>query len=152
MSIPVAVQLYSVRNECQQDLFGVLRQVADMGYDGVEFAGYYGHAPSEIRKALDDLGLKAEGTHTPIGDFDDDKLAATVETHRTLGTTFAIIPWIPEDMRNSEEACLATAAKMTAIAARLESQGLRTGFHAHEGDMRPLAGGQSAWDLLAGHT
>jgi sugar phosphate isomerase/epimerase len=152
MSIPVAVQLYSVRNDCQQDLFGVLKQVADMGYDGVEFAGYYGHPPSEIRKALDDLGLKAEGTHTPITDFDDDKLPATVQTHRTLGCTFAIVPWIPEEMRNSEKACLATAAKMTEISRKLEAQGLRTGFHAHEGDMRPLAGGPSAWDLLAGHT
>ncbi len=152
MGIPVALQLYSVRNECQQDLFGVLRQVAEMGYDGVEFAGYYGHSPSEIRKALDDLGLKAEGTHTPIADFEEDRLAATVETHRTLGCTFAIVPWIPEEMRNSEESCLATAARMTEIAHRLEGEGLRTGFHAHEGDMRPLAGGSSAWDLLAANT
>jgi sugar phosphate isomerase/epimerase len=152
MGIPVALQLYSVRNECQQDLFGVLRQVADMGYAGVEFAGYYGHSPAEIRKVLDDLGLKAEGTHTPIGDFADDRLAATIETHRTLGCTFAIVPWIPEDMRNSEESCKTTAAQMTAIAKKLEAEGLRTGFHAHEGDMRPLPGGKTAWDLLAGNT
>lgn len=152
MSIPVALQLYSVRHECQNDLFDVLRQVADMGYDGVEFAGYYGHGAADIRKALDDLGLKAEGTHTAIGDLEGDKFAETVEIHHVLGCKFAIVPWIPEEMRNTEQACLVTAARMAELCDKLEGEGLRTGFHAHEGDMRPLESGKRAWDILAANT
>ena len=152
MSLPIALQLYSVRNDCQADLFGVLKQVAAMGYNGVEFAGYYGHDPKEIKKALDDLGLKAEGTHTPIGDFSDENFEKMVETHKTLGAEFAIIPWIPEDMRNSVDAAHLTAVKLTELASKVSEVGLRTGFHAHEGDMHPLPGGTTAWDILAGGT
>jgi len=152
MKLPIALQLYSVRNDCQADLFGVLKQVAGMGYDGVEFAGYYGHDPKEIKKALDDLGLKAEGTHTGIGEFSDEKFEQMVEIHKTLGCEFAIIPWIPEDMRNSVEAAKATAEKMTELTHKVTAVGLRTGFHAHEGDMHPLEGGSTAWDILAGGT
>ena len=152
MKPPVALQIYSVRQDAQKDLISVLDQVADMGYDGVEFAGFYGNDLGEVKAALDRLGLKAEGTHTPIGDFADDKIAATIEAHKILDCRFAIIPWMPEEMRNSEAACLETAAKLTDITHRLAASGLRTGFHAHEGDMRPLPNGKSAWDMLAANT
>ncbi len=150
--IPIALQLYSVRNDAQQDLFGVLKKVADMGYEGVEFAGYYGHNATDIRKALDDLGLKAEGTHTPIDALSDEKIEATVELHKTLGAEFCIVPWIPESMRNTPEAAKSTGEKMSVICAKLKTFGLKTGFHAHEGDMKPLEGGKSAWTLLAENT
>ena len=152
MPIPIALQLYSVRDEAAKDLFGVLRRVAEMGYAGVEFAGYYGHPTDEIRSALDELGLKAEGTHTGINELSDDKLAATVEIHHTLGAEYVIVPWLPEDSRNTPEACKATAARLTEVTDRLRNEGLRCGFHAHEGDMRPMNGGQSAWYVLAEHT
>lgn len=152
MSLPIALQLYSVREDAQNDLFSVLKDVAGFGYDGVEFAGYYGHAPSDIKKILDGLGLKAEGTHTAISEFSDEKIGATVEIHKTLGCQYAIVPWIPEDMRNSEEACLKTAALFTEIADKLQSYGLQTGFHAHEGDLKPLSSGKTAWDILAANT
>ena len=152
MSLPVGLQLYSVRQECQEDLFGVLKQVAGMGYDGVEFAGYYGHSPSEIRKALDDLGLRAEGTHTSLQDLEGDQLGSTLQIHQALGCKFAIIPWLPEESRNTEDACLKTAERLSALVNALEPTGLQTGFHAHEGDMRPLEGGKCAWDILAANT
>ncbi len=150
--MPIALQLYSVREAAQIDLFDVLKKTKEFGYDGVEFAGYYGHGATEIKAALDDLGLKAEGTHTAIGEFSDEKLAATVEIHHILGCEFAIIPWLPEEMRNSEEECLKTAKILTEISEKLKPHGLRSGFHAHEGDMIPLATGKSAWDLLAANT
>ena len=50
MGLPIALQLYSVREDAEKDLFGVLKQVASFGYDGVEFAGYYGHSAADIKK------------------------------------------------------------------------------------------------------
>lgn len=149
MSIPIALQIYSVRNDAEKDLFGVLRRVSEMGYDGVEFAGYYGHAAADIRKALDDLGLKAEGTHTGINEFSDENIGKTIDIHHTLGAKFAIVPWLPADARNTVDACKATADQLTKITERLRGEGLRTGFHAHEGDMHPIGDGPSAWYLLA---
>jgi sugar phosphate isomerase/epimerase len=152
MPVPIALQLYSVRQECAQDFFGVLEQVAKMGYAGVEFAGYHGKSAAEIKKVLDDLGLVCEGTHTGMDAFNDENFEATVELHKTLGTTFAIIPGIAESKRNSVEACRETCAWLTELVAKLEPHGLRTGFHAHDGDMKPLENGQSAWQLIAAGT
>ena len=63
MSIPVGVQLYSVRNDAAADLPAVLAKVKEMGYDGVEFAGYYDHSAADLRKMLDETGLEADGRH-----------------------------------------------------------------------------------------
>src|SRR5690242_12094828 len=63
--IPIALELYSVRNELPKDFTGVIEAIGKMGYQGVEFAGYHGwdKKPDALRKLLDDNGLKCCGTH-----------------------------------------------------------------------------------------
>ena len=71
--IPVGLQLYSVRTACDKDLPGTLATVKEIGYSGVEFAGYYGRTATEMRKLLDDNGLKCYGTHTGLDTLRGDK-------------------------------------------------------------------------------
>lgn len=149
MKVPIALQLYSVRQEAAKDLTGVIAQVAKMGYDGVEFAGFHGVSAADVKKALDDNGIKAEGTHTAMHLLDGENFEATVEYHKAIDCPWAIIPWIPEEKRNSVDACKACAEELTALSEKLRGYGMRTGFHAHAGDMKPLEGGKSAYDLLA---
>ncbi|MFN3683982.1 MAG: sugar phosphate isomerase/epimerase family protein [Fimbriimonadaceae bacterium] len=150
--IPIALQLYSVRNDCAQDLLGTIRKVAKMGYDGVEFAGYHGHTPEAIKAVLDEVGLKCAGTHTPIHALDEENFAETVRLHKVLDTKFVIIPWIPEEMRNTEASTKETCKRLTELTQKLSAEGLCLGFHAHAGDMKPLDGGKSAWQLIAENT
>jgi sugar phosphate isomerase/epimerase len=150
--IPVSVQLYSVRDVASADLLGTISKVAEIGYTGVEFAGLHGNDPKAVRKALDDAGLECSGTHTSIDAFSDDKLLETVEIHKILGTEYAIVPWIPESMRNSVEATLETAKRLTELTHKLAEHGLKTGFHAHAGDMIALPSGETPWNLLASNT
>lgn len=154
MKIPIALQLYSVRTDCANDFFGTIKKVAAMGYDGVEFAGFHNASAKDVRKVLDECGLKVAGTHTGIDALSDEKFDATVEYHKAIGATYIIIPWLPEETRNTPEACKATGAKLTALVDKLKPHGMTTGFHAHMGDMKPLPGanGKCAWDLLAQHT
>jgi sugar phosphate isomerase/epimerase len=152
MSIPIALQLYSVHQDCANDFFGTIEKVAKMGYDGVEFAGFHGKSAEEIKKVLDQLGLKVAGSHTGYQTLEDDQFEATVKFHKTIGCENLIIPWIPEEMRNTPEVCKKTAEWFTELAKKVAAVGLKTGFHAHSGDMKPLAGGKSAWDLLAAGT
>ena len=72
--IPIGLQLYSVREDCQKDLPRVLEAVAKMGYEGVEFAGYYGRSAKELRKLLDQNGLRCCGTHTGLNTLQGDAL------------------------------------------------------------------------------
>ncbi len=76
--IPVGVQLYSVREECARDLPGTLKAIAQMGYEGVEFAGFYGHSARQLRQWLDENGLRCFRAHIPFSDLSDETFHLTV--------------------------------------------------------------------------
>ena len=75
--IPVALQLYTVRNELAADFLGTLCKVSEMGYDGVEFAGLNGYEPAQIKKWCDSLELTPISAHVPLAEMLAD--VATVE-------------------------------------------------------------------------
>ncbi|UCH35021.1 MAG: sugar phosphate isomerase/epimerase [Armatimonadota bacterium] len=147
--IPIALQLYSVREDCARDLPGTLKAVADMGYVGVEFAGYYERSAQELRKMLDGLGLKVAGTHTGIDTLLGDQFEKTVEFNRTIGNKFLIVPGLPEEYRSSRAAWQKTAGVFNEIAAKLKPLGMLTGYHNHSIEFQPLEG-EMPWDTFFG--
>ncbi len=149
--IPIALQLYSVRKECERDLPGTLKAVAEMGYEGVEFAGFYGRSARELRAMLDDLGLQVAGAHIRIESFLGDQLAATVEFHRELGNRFLIVPSLPEERRNSRQAWLETARLFNDLAERLIREGMYIGYHNHHVEFTPIDG-ELPWDTFFSNT
>lgn len=150
-ALPIALQLYSVREDAARDLPGVLQAVAKMGYDGVEFAGYYGHDAAAIRKLLDDTGLKVAGAHVGIDTLLGDELERSVEFHQTIGNTFLIVPGLPGARTSSRAAWLDTAKTMNEISERLKPYGMRTGYHNHHIEFQPLDG-ELPWDTFFGNT
>jgi sugar phosphate isomerase/epimerase len=149
--IPIALQLYSVREDCQKDLPGVLQAVAKMGYQGVEFAGYYGRTAQELRTLLDDLGLKCCGTHTGLQTLLGEALPATVEYNRILGNEFLIVPGLPRERTESKAAWLETARLMNEISERVLPEGMKTGYHNHHTEFHELEG-ELPWDIFFGNT
>lgn len=152
MAFKTALQLYSLRDDCAVDLLGTIEKVAELGYEGVEFAGYFGHSAAAIRATLDKTGLKAAGTHTGHAALQGDDFQATVDFHKEIGAEFAIIPWLPHELRETAAKTVETAKMLSEISAQVRAAGLYTGFHAHDADMHPLDNGQSAWDILAENT
>jgi sugar phosphate isomerase/epimerase len=147
--IPVGLQLYSVRDQCKNDLPGTVAAVAKIGYRGVEFAGYHGRSAKELRKLLDDNGLVACGTHTPYESVLGDKLKATVEFNQTIGNKFLIVPWMNET--NSRQVWLDRAKLFNELADQVKADGMWVGYHAHAHDFKQIEG-VSAWDLFFGNT
>lgn len=146
--IPVGLELYSVRNECKADFPGTIEAVAKIGYQGVEFAGYWGRSAKEIRKMVDDNGLVTCGTHTPLADLQPDKIDATIEFNQIIGNKFIICPWMTGKTRAE---WLAHAQMFNSLADKLQPLGLWTGYHAHQHDFE-LIEGESAWDIFFGNT
>jgi sugar phosphate isomerase/epimerase len=149
--IPIALQLYSVREDAARDLPGVLRAVAQMGYDGVEFAGYHGYSAAELRRMLDELGLKVAGAHVPLSTLLGDELERSAAFHRELGNVNLIVPGLPEERRSSRAAWLETARIMNEVSDRLAPHGMRTGYHNHHIEFVPLDG-ELPWDTFFGNT
>ena len=146
--IPVGLQLYSIREQCQADLPKCLAAVSKIGYKGVEFAGYYGRGAKELRKMLDDNGLVACGTHTPYESVKPDKLSDTIEFNRTIGNAFLIVPWMEGKTKAD---WLAKAKEFNELAARLKKERMWIGYHAHAHDFQKFEG-ETAWDLFFGNT
>ncbi len=150
--IPIALQIFSCRDEAARDLAGVIDQVAEMGYAGVEFAGFYGHTAGEVAKMLEPTGMQVCGSHVKYHEFISEELGRAIEYHKQINCDRMIIPHIPKEKRDRRESCLETAAWLTEMTARLREQGMKTGFHCHADDFEPLDGGQTAWDLFRDHT
>jgi sugar phosphate isomerase/epimerase len=149
--IPIGLQLYSVRDDCKKDLPGTLKAVAEMGYDGVEFAGYYDYTAKQLRKMLDDVGLVCCGTHIGLATLLGDELPKTIEFNRELGNRFLICPGLPEERRNSRAAWRETAQLFNQIAEQLEGTGMLTGYHNHWVEFSPMDG-ELPWDTFFGNT
>lgn len=152
-NIPIALQLYSIREDCACDFSGTLEAVANMGYEGVEFHEYYGLSPDEVSRILDKVGLKATGAHIRIDALREGKLEETIEFHKILGNTFLIVPGFPKEMTKSKAAWLETAQFMNRVADRVRDEGLRVGYHNHQSAkvFQPMEG-ELPWDLFFGTT
>ena len=146
--IPVGLELYSVRNECQADFPGTLEAVAKIGFKAVEFAGYWGRPAKEVRKLIDDNGLVTCGTHTQLADLQPDKLDATIEFNRIIGNKFVICPYMTG---NSRQEWLDHAKRFNELADKLKPHGMWIGYHAHAHDFQKFDGA-TAWDIFFGNT
>jgi sugar phosphate isomerase/epimerase len=149
--IPVGLQLYSVRNECAKDLAGTIAAVAKMGYQGVEFAGYYETSAKDLRKLLDDHGLRCCGTHTAFDTLSDANLAATIEFNQILGNRFLIVPYLAVEGDHARQTWLDYAARFNVLADKVKTHGMWVGYHSHAGDFKPIEG-VMPWDLFFGNT
>lgn len=98
MALPVALQVYTVRDYAERDFADAMKKVKEIGYDYVELAGLYGHTVKEIRAALRAAGVKAISAHVPVAELLADT-GATVATYKAVGVKYIVIPYAPEDMR-----------------------------------------------------
>ncbi len=140
MTIPMGLQLYSVREDCARYLPSALKAIAEMGYDGVEFAGYYGYSATNLRRLLDNYGLKCCGTHTSLASLQGYELDSTIEFNQILGNKYLIVPSLPEQYRASNEAWKTTAGLFNQIAEQLKPHGMVTGYHNHFIEFNPVDG------------
>ncbi len=152
MSLPIALELYSVRDLYRQDFAACLAQVRALGYTGVECFGAPTLPANEVAEALQKNGLALAGWHTPIELLEGDALDGTVSYFKTAGNTRAIIPWMPPETFATAESVLAFAERLNAIAGRLAPHGISLGYHNHDAEFVPLADGTLPWALLMDHT
>jgi sugar phosphate isomerase/epimerase len=134
------VQLYSVRDELAKDLWGTLRKVKAMGYDGVEFFWEFNRTAQELKAALDDTGLVCCGWHTPWHYVQPSNLMATITYNKILGNDELTVPGLPGDMTNSKEAWLDTAKKFNEVAAKLAPYGMKLAYHNHSEEFKDMDG------------
>jgi sugar phosphate isomerase/epimerase len=129
MAAPIGLQLYSVREKLEQDFAGTIRKVAEMGYAGVEPAGFPGTTPVEAGKLFRELGLQVPGAHSPlpIGEQRDTVIAAM----EAIGCQRIISGGIGADKYQSLDSIRRACENFNSAAEAATAHGMTFGVHNH---------------------
>jgi len=146
MSFPVALQVYSVRDDASANLYATLKKIKEMGYDGVEFAGLYNHKPEEVRDMCADIGLVPISAHVPYQDMVADP-EGVLSQYATIGCKYVAIPYLTSELRPGTDKfpeVVKNAAMLGAVANKL---GMTLLYHNHDFEFMKLDG-KYALDIL----
>jgi len=151
-SIPIGLELYSVRDELAKDLTGTVRAVAKMGYEVVEFyAPYYRWTAAyarEVRKLLDDLGIRCLSTHNGTEAFAADGLDKAIELNQILGAKYIVMA--SPGKVTGLDGYRHVADQLSRAAEKVRPLGMRAGFHNHKPDFVAIEGKRPIEVLASG--
>jgi sugar phosphate isomerase/epimerase len=152
-SIPVGLELYSVRDALKKDPEGTVRAVAQMGYQCVEFyAPYFEWSDAQakqMRKVLDELGIRCYSTHNGLDNFSAEKIGRARDLNQMLGTKYMVLAW--SDPKTDMDGWKSLAEKLNSAAETLQPSGLKVGYHNHDAEWKAV-GGKRPMDILAANT
>lgn len=129
--LPIAVQFYSVRDEAEKDFFGTLKKISEMGYEGVEFAGLFGHSPEEVRDMCKELNLTPISAHVPLVDMIED-IEGSVAAYKTIGCKYIAVPYVTEERRPGAEKFDETVEYIKKIGAECKKNDMTLLYHNHD--------------------
>ena len=133
------LQMYSVRDLAKDDMESALRQVAEIGYKLIEFAGLYENSAEDLVRMLKENNLKLSGTHTGWKMLMPDTIDQTIAYHKALGNDYIIIP--NYDLSKKEN--LDTLIDLiNTIQPKLAAEGITLGYHNHDYEFKMADYGQ----------
>lgn len=139
MSMPIALQLYSVREEMKNDFKGTLEKVKAMGYDGVEFAGLFHQDAATIRGWCEELGLNPISAHVPLVEMIED-CEGTLNTYKEIGVQYVVVPYVDDARRPGTEGWLPTIEAIRKIGEAAAKKGLTLLYHNHDFEFKKVDG------------
>jgi sugar phosphate isomerase/epimerase len=143
---PLAVQLWSFRNDFMNDVPGTLKRVRELGFREVELAGYYGLTARQFGAELEKAGLKAVSMHIEY-EVARDRLDAVIQDAKILGVRYVGVPWIKSPFTRND--CLAAIQVFNQAGRKLAANGLKFFYHIHGYEFVPDEGGKGTlFDLM----
>lgn len=152
-NVPIGLELYSVRQDMAKDLMGTVRTVAKMGYEVVEFySPYYAWTPEyagEVRKLMDDLGIRCLSTHNDARSFSPDGIDKAIELNKIIGSKYIVMasPGPATTLDDWKK----VAERLNTGNEKMKSAGIRAGYHNHQAEFRALEGTRPI-DVIAENT
>jgi len=142
MKLPIALQLYSVRDELAKDFLGTLQKVKEMGYDGVELSGLNGRDPREVKRMLDEVGLACPSSHAPVAEQRENGAFAR---YVQAGVRFVAVPWM--DYGNENERLRENIETVRTLAEAAAKEGITLLYHNHDFEFKKV-NGKAILDVL----
>ncbi|MFC0187506.1 sugar phosphate isomerase/epimerase family protein [Fictibacillus aquaticus] len=149
-NIPIALQLYTLREASEKDFIGTLKRVADIGFDGVEFAGYGGLDTKELRNVIDSLGLSAASSHVPLEDLRNN-LERSIEQQLILGSKYIVCPYLEENEREEKD-YIQLIELLNRAGEKCADHGISLCYHNHDFELKKLSDGRTALQTILEET
>ena len=137
MPSPIALQLYTLREAIAKDFAGVIRHLADVGYVGVELAGFSGTTPQEANALFKDLNLAIAGAHSrdlPIGAKKNEML----DLMEMMGGKYMVQSFLPPDALNTPDKVKAACDSLNEASANARERGMKVGYHNHSWEFESI--------------
>ncbi|MDD4681042.1 MAG: sugar phosphate isomerase/epimerase [Clostridia bacterium] len=146
MAFSVALQVYSVRDYAEKDLKGTLQKIKEVGYDGVEFAGLYGHTVAEVKSMVEEIGLNPISAHVPLDEMlsDPNKVIAG---YAEIGCKYIAVPHLDVDRRPGTEMFMQTIKDIEGLGETAKKHGIQLLYHNHDFEFKKI-NGEYALDVL----
>jgi sugar phosphate isomerase/epimerase len=150
---PIGLQLYTVRELMKTDFDGTIAKVAQVGYKEVEFAGYFGKTPQEVRATLEKNSLAAPSAHFGY-DIVEQKWSETLDTAHSIGHKFVVCPWIDVKQRAEPDGWKRAAELFNRAGEAAQKAGIQFAYHNHAFEFAPsqVLGGKLPYDFLLENT
>ena len=132
---PIALQVYSVRDDAAADFRGTMQAIKEMGYQGVELAGTYDMTVAQAKEILDEVGLEFVSAHVTVEELEVDEI---LDEYAAAGLKYIAVPYI-SGFRD-EEMMLATIDKIRKIAVRTKARGMQLLYHNHDFEFKKING------------
>ncbi len=145
-SRPISVQLYSLRDQAAKDFEGVLRRLGEVGFVGVELAGFHDLTPKQYATIAEESGLVTSSAH--LTDLSPDGLNAALDDLQEIGCDVAVCAFIPPERFTELDAIKASADALNKANDIARSRGLSLGYHNHWWEFQTTLDGQTAWSAL----
>lgn len=142
----IGYQVYSARDDAAKDLLGTLKTIKSLGYDGVEFAGFYGHEATEVKAMLDEVGLVAISHHVPYAAMCAD-IEKVIADNKTIGCKFIAIPFLDDATRPGAEGFASTIKNIYKFGKMIKEAGMQLVYHNHDFEFVKVSG-QYGLDFL----
>lgn len=146
-NLPIAIQVYSVRDDAAADFKGTLQKLKDAGYDGVELAGLYGLTPDEVKAALDEVGIPAISAHVPYVELLADP-EGTIAAYKKIGCEYIAFPYLNDDVRHGTPAFEDTLKNMRHICEVAKEMGIPMLYHNHDFEFVKMENGEYGLDYM----
>ena len=149
----IGVQLYTVRDAMKTDVPGTLAKIAAIGYKEMEFAGYFGQSPKDIRALLDKNGLSSPSSHVPY-DVVVAHWPEALDTAHQIGQNFIVCPMIDEKLRQAPDGYKRVAEQFNKAGEASKKAGIQFAYHNHFWEFEPdkNLGGKFPYDYLLQNT
>ena len=131
--LKIGIQLYSLREEMAKDMDATLKKVAEMGYEVVEFAGFFDKSADEVKAMLDKYGLEAVSVHQRIDPYLADESAKELVAYlKKLGVKYSAIPWMDSKVFHDAEKYPEFVENVKKVGAMLKENGIQQCYHNHD--------------------